>query len=368
VVISSIVSSGKTYRPSGVVTLPSHTERIEIDYTALSFTIPERVLFRYKLEGIDSTWQDAGTRRQAYYTRLPPGQYRFRVLACNNDGIWNMAGDQVSIVITPAFYQTIWFRIAMTCIGCLAIWIVFRMRLRAATTLVESRLNDRLLERERIARDLHDTFFQGIQGLLLMINTAVNRLREEEPTRLVLKDALRRSDQVMAEGRQLVLDLRAESNAGAPLSDALALAGSEFKEVYAVPFSISVVGIPQELHPIVYEEMYRLAREAIWNSFQHANASSIEVQIVYEKNMFRLVVRDDGVGLDANVLSDGKRRHHWGLPGMRERAKKIGAVFTLRSSQNAGTEIEIKISAAVAYRGRPTRLWYGWARNCKDAD
>jgi signal transduction histidine kinase len=172
----------------------------------------------------------------------------------------------------------------------------------------------------------------------------------------------------MAEGRQLVLDLRAESNAGAPLSDALALAGSEFKEVYAVPFSISVVGIPQELHPIVYEEMYRLAREAIWNSFQHANASSIEVQIVYEKNMFRLVVRDDGVGLDANVLSDGKRRHHWGLPGMRERAKKIGAVFTLRSSQNAGTEIEIKISAAVAYRGRPTRLWYGWARNCKDAD
>jgi signal transduction histidine kinase len=279
-----------------------------------------------------------------------------------------MDGDQVSIVITPAFYQTIGFRIAMTCIGFLAIWIVFRMRLRAATALVESQLNERLLERERIARDLHDTFFQGIQGLLLMINTAANRLREEEPTRGVLKDALRRSDQVMAEGRQLVLDLRAESNAGAPLSDALALAGSEFKEVYAVPFSISVVGIPEELHPIVYEEVYRLAREAILNSFKHANASSIEVQIVYEKTLFRLTVRDDGVGLSANVLSDGKRPQHWGLPGMRERAKKIGAVFNLRSAQNAGTEIEIKISAALAYRRRPARFWRGWLRKSAGAD
>jgi len=345
-----------------MIRLPALTRNLTIDYTALSFVNPRKVLFKYRLSGVDRDWRDAEDRRQAFYTNLDPGHYVFQVIASNNDGIWNREGDQVSLIISPAFYQTIWWRVAMICVGLLAIWTVFRLRLRAATVLMESRLSARLLERERIARDLHDTFFQGIQALFLMINTATNRLRADEPARAVLEDALQRSDQIMAEGRQLVLDLRAESSVGAPLSEALALVGGEFREVYPVPFSVTVVGTPGPLHPIVYEEMYRLAREAILNSFKHAKASSIEVEVAYDRTMFRINVRDDGVGLDQSVLSDGNRPQHWGLPGMRERAAKIGATFTLGSRLNGGTEIEVKVPAAVAYLRARARFGFRWWR------
>jgi signal transduction histidine kinase/ligand-binding sensor domain-containing protein len=366
--VQQVVADRVVHERAPMIQLPALTRDVTIDYAALSLVNPRSVLFKYKLSGIDQDWREVHDRRQAFYTNLGPGGYVFRVIACNNNGVWNAVGDQVSFTIAPAFYQTIWFRIAMICTGLAAIWTVFRLRLRAATASVESRLSERLLERERIARDLHDTFFQGIQGLLLMINTAVNRMREEEPIRAVLQDALKRSDQVMAEGRQLVLDLRAESNAGAPLSDALALVGSEFTNVYEVPFEVSVMGDPVPLHPIVYEETYRLAREAISNAFQHAKASSIEVKIAYERTTFRINVRDNGVGLDPDVTADGSRPQHWGLPGMRERAKKIGAAFTLWSGPNAGTEIEVRMPATVAYRRRPMRFGPHWLRKALKID
>jgi len=360
--VQQVVADRIVYERAPSIRLPALTRDVTIDYTALSLVEPRKVQFKYRLSGIDRDWRDAQDRRQAFYSNLDPGHYVFQVIASNNDGIWNTEGDRLSIRIAPAFYQTLWFRIAMLCVGAFAIWTVFRLRLRAATAAVESRLSERLLERERIARDLHDTFFQGIQGLFLIINTATNRMPEAEPIRADLREALKRSDQVMAEGRQLVLDLRAESSPGTSLSEALYLAGGEFKEVYPVPFSITVVGVPVSLHPIVYEEVYRLAREAVLNAFRHAHASSIEVEIAYERTMFRINVRDNGVGLDQNVLSEGNRPQHWGLPGMRERARKIGATFTLRSGPNTGTEIEVKMPAAVAYLRKPARFGYRWLR------
>jgi signal transduction histidine kinase len=301
--IEKIMADRQEYSPSLGAHIPALTPDLEIDYTAPTFFVPQRVKFRYRLEGHDPNWIEAGTRRQAFYTDLRPGQYRFRVTASNAAGQWNAQDAGIDVFLPPMYYQTKWFFALCAAFGLIALWSLFRLRLTQIKTRLRSRLEVRMAERERIARDLHDTFFQGIQGLLLMINTATNRLRDEEPTRAVLKDALKRSDQVMAEGRQLVLDLRAESYADVSLSDALALVGSELKEVYSVAFSVTVVGTPAPLHPIVFEEVYRVAREAIFNAFQHANASLIEIKIAYERTEFRIHVRDNGADVQSSSTS-----------------------------------------------------------------
>ena len=156
VLITSIISNGKTYSGSGELTLPAHTERLQIDYTALSLAIPDRVLFRYKLDGVDSEWQDVGTRRQAFYTQLPPGHYRFHVIACNNDGVWNEVGASLGVSIKPAFYQTWWFTALVIFAAAGLLWWAIRLRIRGIARQLQGRLAERVAERERIARELHE--------------------------------------------------------------------------------------------------------------------------------------------------------------------------------------------------------------------
>jgi len=193
--IEKVVVDRKPYQPNDRLVFPARLRDLEIDYAALSFVNPQKVRFRYKLEGRDTAWQEAGVRRQAFYTDLPPRSYRFRVIACNNDGVWNETGAQLAFTIPPAFTQSIWFKVICLLGFTGFIYSAYRFRVRQVTLQLRGRMYERLAERERIARDLHDTFFQGIQGLLLRFHTATSQLSKEEPARQVFEQTLKQSDQ-----------------------------------------------------------------------------------------------------------------------------------------------------------------------------
>jgi signal transduction histidine kinase/ligand-binding sensor domain-containing protein len=349
VFVKSLTVGGKLSRDKTDLHLPAHAGEIEIDYTATSLLIPDRVRFRYKLDGFDKDWQEVGTRRQAYYSGLPPGQYRFRVVASNSDGVWNDEGANLTFDIPPTFLQSLTFKLLCAALAAGMLALLYHLRLRMVMQQIKNRLYERLAERERIARDLHDTFFQAIQGLLLRFNTATSMLRSDEPARVILEDALRKSDDVMKEGRELVLDLRTGVSETSSLSESFAAAEEEFRRIGDAKYRVILSGETRELHPVVRQEAYSLGREALVNAFRHSHASNIEAELIYEPSELRLRFRDDGIGIDPCILREGSRTNHWGLPGMRERAQKIGARIDIWSHQGAGTEVEIRIPASVAY-------------------
>jgi signal transduction histidine kinase/ligand-binding sensor domain-containing protein len=349
VMISSVIANGKAYPASTDLTLPAHTERLEINYTALSLAIPERVMFRYKLEGVDPDWQDAGTRRTAFYTRLPPGNYRFRVIACNNDGVWNETGASLGVVIKPAFYQTWWFIPLVAFAAAALLWWAIRLRIASIAHQLQERLAERVAERERIARELHDTLLQSLFGLTLRFHTAANRLPLGDPAREALDDALQQSDKVMQEGRQRVLNLRARHTESASLADALAATGNQLRAIHPAHFRISVQGRPRPLDAIVQEEILLIGREALSNAFSHSGAQNILAEVSYQPGALHLCVRDDGRGIDDAVLKAGYRSGHWGLPGMRERAHKMRGDLRVGCPANGGTQIDLQVPAAIVY-------------------
>jgi signal transduction histidine kinase/ligand-binding sensor domain-containing protein len=348
VTIEYLTADTRRYDLYGLVRLPPRTNSLQIHYAALSLSVPERVRFRYQLEGVDRGWQDVDTRRDAYYTNLGPGSYSFRVIACNDDGVWNETGAISTFVIAPAFYQTWWFLLIDIAFAVGLLWFFYLYRLNRATAQIQERLGARMEERERIARELHDTLLQGFQGLMLRLQAVLKTLPAEEPTHQMIESVLDRADQVLLEGRQSVRDLRVEGAGSNELSGTLARCGEELAEDSASLFSLSVVGTSQALAPIVFNEVYRIGREALINAFQHSQATKIELELTYADTQFCLRIRDDGAGIDPDILGAG-RSGHWGLSGMRERAQKIGAHLNIWSKPGAGTEIELTISGKVAY-------------------
>ena len=355
--IQRLVADRKPYEPTDRLALSPRTRDLQIDYAALSFVNPQKVRFRYKLEGRDKDWQDAGTRRQAFYTDLPPGPYRFRVIACNDDGIWNETGAQLAFTIPPAFTQGIWFKAICILVIAGLVYSVYRLRVEQVTGQVRGRMHERLAERERIARDLHDTFFQGIQGLLLRFHTATSQLHKDEPQRRVFEETLKQSDLVMLEGRELVLDLRANVSKQSDLQTAFADFGEGMRKGSSCDFEVVVNGTIRPLHPIVFEELFKIGKEALGNAFRHSGAHSIEVEFNYEPSELRVRIRDDGGGIDSAILRQGQRDGHFGLPGMRERANKVGAHLDIWSRAGAGTEVELRIAGGVAYASDPNGSW-----------
>jgi signal transduction histidine kinase/ligand-binding sensor domain-containing protein len=348
VVVERIEANGVSYPIQSDLKLPALIRNLDIDYTALSFIVPQKVRFRYMLEGRDTLWQDAGTRRQAFYTDLPPGTYRFHVVACNNDGLWNETGTQLAFKIPPSFAQTIWFK-TIYLLGFIALgYAAYHIRVRQVTAQFRARMHERLAERERIARDLHDTFFQGIQGLLLRFHTATAQLPKQEPVRQMLEETLKQSDQVMLEGRELVLDLRVTASETKDLPAALADFGEGMRKVVSCDFRVIVNGPIRALHPVVFEELFKIGKEALSNAFRHSGAHSIEVEVNYERSALRIRIRDDGRGIDSVILRQGHRDGHFGMPGMRERARKVGAHLDVWSGTGAGTEVELRIATRIA--------------------
>ena len=346
--VGSVLADGKAYANMSALNLPPRTKNLQIAYTATSLTIPERVRFRYKLEGQDSDWQDAGTRRAAFYTNLDPGTYRFRVIACNNDGVWNEDGATLNFTVLTAFYQTLWFKLLCVLAVVSCVWLLYLFRLKQATAHVQERLHVRMEERVRIARELHDTLLQGFQGLILRFEAVKKAIPVESPSRLMMENVLDRADSVLLEGRERVRDLRQDEVRDSELSERLAAYGEEFRRDSSIHFSLSVIGHPQSLDPIVGNEIYCIGQEALANAFRHSRAAKIEVEIIYDHNHIKLRVRDDGVGMNDQTLTRGKDGH-WGLIGMRERSEKIGGQLKVWSQAGAGTEVELTISVDIAY-------------------
>ncbi len=352
--IESFIANGRKYNTSTFFSLPPRTVNLQIAYTATSLTMPERVRFRYKLEGQDKEWQDAGTRREAFYTNLDPGSYQFRVIACNNDGVWNEAGTVLNFAVLPAFYQTVTFRVLCALAFMGALWSLYLLRLKQATARIRQRLGARLEERERIARELHDTLLQSFQGLLLRFQAASNLLPgRPDDAKNKLDHAIKQTSQAIIEGRSAVQGLRSPGAISSDLAHAVRILGDEFSVSAtgskAPAFEVIVEGEPKTLHPIVRDEVYRIAGEGLRNAFQHAESNRIEVEIRYDAMRLRLRIRDDGKGIDPHLLDEGGRAGHWGLQGMRERARLIGGHFEIWSNVGSGTEVELTLPASVAY-------------------
>jgi signal transduction histidine kinase len=267
------------------------------------------------------------------------------VIACNNSGVWNEAGAFLDFSIAPAYYQTMWFR--LSCVAALLALLaaLYQLRLRQVARQFNIRMEERVNERTRIARDFHDTLLQSFQGVLLKFH-AVTYLFPDRPdeARKTLEGVIEQARQAITEGRDAVQGLRS-------LGEEIA---ADQTGQNSPNFLVTVEGATRNLVPIVRDEVYRIAGEALRNAFRYAQASRIEVEIRYDRRQLRLRIRDDGKGIDPKVLAEGGRDGHYGLAGMRERAKLVGGKLAVRSKLDFGTEAELTIPAFVAYAKSPT--------------
>jgi signal transduction histidine kinase len=335
-----------------MVHIPASPRRITFTYTGLSLATPERVRFRYFLEGFDRSWSEAVATREAVYTNLGAHSYRFRVLAWNSEGLWSESEAAVGFEVEPTVWQTWWFRTISAALLLLLAWCVYLYRLRQLAKEFNIRLEERVDERTRVARELHDTLLQGFQGLLLRFQTVSNLLPAGEPKQK-LDNAIDQAAQAITEGRDAVQGLRSSAKVTNDLACAITTLGTELaageSNPNAAEFHVEVEGTPRDLHPILRDEVYRIASESLRNAFKHAQAKRIEVEIRYDERRLRLRVRDDGKGIDAKLLTDDGRPGHYGLRGMRERAKLMGGKLAVWSELDSGTEVELRIPASRAY-------------------
>ena len=350
--VTGIDAAGRTWPAAAQVRLPAVPGNVRIDYTALSLAVPHRVRFQYMLEGVDAGWQDAGERRAAFYTRLDPGTYTFRVKAANDDGLWNEEGARVRIEIPPTVMQSAWFKVLCAVLLALAAFGLHRLRLRMALRRMTRTFEARVAERERIARDLHDTLLQSVQGLIMHFRRIALRTPEDAPTRPMMQEALALAAEVLEEGRSKVGELRVDEQRPAPdggLAAHLDAYGRRLVAPGTAAFEVIRDGTARRLHPPVRDEVLAIAQEAVRNAFLHAQATRIEATLHYGEHEFALAVRDDGTGID--TAQRHGRAGHWGIPGMRERAAGIGATMELAGAPGQGTCWRLRIPARLAYAG-----------------
>jgi signal transduction histidine kinase/ligand-binding sensor domain-containing protein len=368
--VEQVTADRKTYDASSNVPgdssshlrLPPLARDLEIDYTALSFVAPEKNRFRVKLEGRDRDWQDLGNRGQAFYNDLPPGNYRFHVSASNNSGVWNEAGTFLDFSVAPAYYQTNWFRVSCVIAFMGMLWGLYRLRLHQLAQQFNMRLEERVNERTRIARELHDTLLQSFQGLLLRFQSVLKVLPERPvEAEQRLERALDQATKAIAEARDSVQGLRLSAIETNDLVQSITTIGEELSAGGTDPNSpaihVEVGGAPRNLKPIVRDEVYRVAGEALRNAFRHAQALYIVVEIRYDEREFRLRVHDDGKGIDEEAVRRRTSAGHFGLHGMHERAEMVGGRLDVWSKVDSGTELQLTIPAAIAYAVSPRRAW-----------
>jgi signal transduction histidine kinase/ligand-binding sensor domain-containing protein len=357
--IEQLVADQKTFVPDNTLRLPPLTHNLEIEYTALSFVAPQKVRFRYKLEGVDSGWVEPGTRRQAFYTDLRPRNYRFHVVACNNIGIWNEDGATLDFAVAPAWFQTNWFRFVFIAGICLAVWAIYRLRLEQIAAAMSARFDERLAERTRIARDLHDTLLQTIQGSRLVANNALAPNTDPAEMSRAMKQLSAWLGRASQEGRAALNSLRTSTTQTNDLAEGFQRAVDECRLYGPMEASFGVTGETRDMHPVVRDEVFRVGYEAIRNACVHSHGSRIKVELTYGHNL-TVRVTDNGVGIDSAVLAQG-RGGHFGLQGMRERVTRIGAKLTIVSSAGSGTQITVVVPGSIVFRqfgvSRFRKLW-----------
>jgi len=377
--VEQIVADHKTYwqRLTGAkspdVRLPPRVRDLQIDYTAVSLVAPEKVHFKYRLDGQDRDWREVVNDREVQYSNLPPRAYHFHVIACNNSGVWNETGDSLDFTIPPAWYQTNWFY-ALCALAFLALTRgLYHLRVLQLQREFNVSLEARVGERTRVARDLHDTLLQSFQALLPLFQVAIHKLPEDAvDARNTLELALDRASNAVTEGRDAVQGLRSSTVERNDLAQAIKTVGEELASADADPsspnFKVVVEGTSRDLHPILRDEVYRIAAEAMSNAFRHAEAHSVEVEIRYDAKYFQMRIRDDGKGIPDEVLRREGREGHYGLPGMLERAELMGGRFTIWTEVGGGTEIELVIPASKVYAKSHRRFWQLRKRSPTDAD
>ena len=334
---------------SGAARIPPNTHSLRIDYTSPELTAPDRVTFRYRLVGIDEDWQVVGSRRFALYTDPPPGTYKFEVLAFNENGVSSGSPAKMSIAVIPMFYQTWWFKILCALVALVLVMFLYTRHLRHAREGLRLRLQTKHEERERIARELHDTLMQSMQGITLKVHAwsldkTTNPARAEE-MRVVSEVA----NDVLSEGRDRILDLRHTAESSRDLGNRLRAAGEKLLLLYHQKLSFDESGIHTALQEDAVEDIFQIGREAIRNAMVHAQSNVVFVSLHYGLRTLTLVVADDGIGLPLVVAETGLREGHWGLIGMRERAMRLHGRLSLGKREPAGTEVRLVVPAQVVY-------------------
>jgi signal transduction histidine kinase/streptogramin lyase len=342
-----------TYTDS--VTLTNKQNIFSFEFSALSYLNSTTNRYRYKLEGLDGDWHEVdSSERIASYTTLPKGHYTLRVQSATSRGPWSEPGAMLRIEILPAWYQTFWFRCICVTAFLLLLWAMYLLRLNQLKGQFSAALEARVDERTRIARELHDTLLQSFQGLLLVFQAISNVLpaRPDEAKQRI-EHALDQASDAITEGRDAVHELRSGGLNTMDLGEAISKFGKDLLSGATTgtgpEFGVQVGGTPQPLSPIIRDEVYRIGVESLRNAVRHANARRIEVDIRYSENGLRLRIRDDGKGIDQAILGQEQIAGHWGLRGMRERAKLVGGTFEVWSQVGSGTEAELTIPAASAY-------------------
>ena len=352
--IQSVYADDKNYDATSSLAFPAHTSSVAILYSAISLSDPEAVRSRVRLRETDANWHEVTTGEPVTYRNLAPGQYRFSVGVSDTNGAWSDKVANVDFTILPAWYQTYWFR--SLCVGALLllVWVLYQLRLRQMQHQFNIGLEAQVRERTRIARELHDTMLQSFQGLLLRFQTVSNLLPtrpEEAKTRI--DSVIEEGSNAISEGRDAVHELRSMGLKSVDLAESIRNFAKELlgnlSSENRPEFRVQVEGSPRDLNPVVRDEVYRIAIEALRNAIRHAEAQRVEVEILYDLECLQLRVRDNGKGIDEDILDKEHSPGHWGLRGMRERAKLIGGSLEIWSKPGSGAEIELNIPATNAY-------------------
>jgi ligand-binding sensor domain-containing protein/signal transduction histidine kinase len=345
--IEAVLADSSPLDIHGAIRIPPSKQKTTFRYVGLSLTNSERVRYRYKLEGFDHGWSEPVTNLEATYANLGARSYRFRVMASNGNGLWNGSEAEIGFEVEPTLWQTWWFRLACVLCAGLAALLVYRVRMHQLTQLLNVRFEERLAERTRIAQELHDNFLQGLLSVSMQLHVAMDQLPDDSPARTTMNRVLELMGPVVDEGRNTIRGLRSSIENADDLTSSLSRIPQELGKL-EVDFRVVVEGVPLPLRPAVRDEVYCIGREALMNAFRHSGASNIGLHLEYAPSQLRILVLDDGRGIDPQVLSSS-RNGHWGLSGMQERAENIGGRVKVLSRAGGGTEVELRVPRDIAF-------------------
>lgn len=344
--IEEVIADSKVLAPEQGLRLPAKTRDVQINYTALSFVVPQKVHFRYQLEGRDRDWQDAGVRRQAYYTDLSPGNYRFRVIATNNDGLWNNQGADLRFSVAASWYQALWFRLLSSTAALIGLWSLYRLQRWQITAGWNEHFDERIAERNLLAVELHDSFLQTVQATRMVVEQSLlDGTSDSSQLRAAMEKVAKWLTQAVSDGQAVLNALRTSTAWRIDLADSFERAAAISRVNGSMEFFLSVDGMPKGLRPIVRDEVYTIGSQAIRDAHLHSGGTRLDVAITYAQD---LIVRvwDNGKGFNTEVAnnSEGSR-----LSEMQRRADRIGARLRLSKRPYSGTEIELRVPGRIAF-------------------
>jgi signal transduction histidine kinase/ligand-binding sensor domain-containing protein len=343
-----IVVDGKVIEASNAPHLPALSHDIHLTFNAQTLSHPEGINYRIRLDPLDDSWQEVGARNEITYATLGPGHFTFRVQARRGDEAWQEAGSSLAFTVAAAFYQTYWFYGVCFLLLALAAWFAYTLNARRVTRQSQARFNERTWERERIARELHDTMLQDMQALTLHLQQFGSSEYDDKSVRNSLASANELATSALNAARKSVKHLR-EQGQCSDLARSLVEVIDHLRRHYAAAIHLSTSGKEQQLQSAACEEVLAIAKEAILNALKHANATVIDVQIHFSHRSFVLVVKDDGIGINSELLSQREAEGHWGLRGMNERATALGGVIKILPGSIRGTEIVLRLSPSFTY-------------------